>query len=172
MTMIYDDINGHGYPIIEIKDLNNNPIKTIELPLCGAGGLTEKNENVYLKFNLIDYSEEVESIGFHTNFTLDYSDYASRGDMDLIKDVLRYLLHNKYYNIYLIPRDEYRWRKFLVNPNMDELTIKNMMGQGTEGTIILLRTKELQTDYNWINPSLVQYVGTYLYQCTGIKQSA
>jgi len=169
---MYEYINGTEYPVFQITDLNNNIIKEISLDYCGSGDLTEEYEFEYIKHQLLNYSEIVETQGCMINFILDYKEYSSRDDMDKVKQLLTYVLNNKYYNIYLIPRSDYRWRKFLVNPANDKLTIKNLLMQGTEGVELIFRSANLITDINWINPENVQYFGCYKFPHYGIKQTA
>lgn len=157
MSDYYQDINGHEYPIFQIYDLNNNLIKEIQFDYCGQGDLTEEYEFEYIKYQSLNYTEKVETKGCMINFTLDYKEYSSRNDMDKVKELLTYVLNNTNYNIYLIPHAEYKWRKFLVNPMNDKITIKNIMMQGTEGIELLFRTVELQTIINWINPDTLPF---------------
>lgn len=153
----YDDINGHEYPIFQIYDLNNNLIKEISLDYCGSGDLVEEYEFEYIKYQSLNYTEKVETKGCMINFILDYKEYSSRNDMDKVKELLKYVLKNINYNIYLIPHSEFKWRKFLVNPANDKLSIKNIMMQGTEGVELIFRTVNLVTDINWINPDTLPY---------------
>lgn len=111
-----DYINGYSYPKIVIKDVDTNEtINTIELSLCGAGGLVENYVEDFKRIELesgryIDYDYR----GSRISFQLDYSEYIRKTDLALIELIFAYNSQPETYKLILYPRADIGARYFEV----------------------------------------------------------
>ena len=110
-------INGYQYPIVIVKDRSTHAtVETIELDLCGAGGLTEEYEETFKRNELekqrkiVDYNFE----GSRITFVLDYSEYVRKANLTAIETILAYNSQPETYYLVLRPRADTLRREFEV----------------------------------------------------------
>jgi hypothetical protein len=158
------NINGYKEPKFKIYDASGALISTIELPLTGAKGLVESYEVKKIRHELVDYSTIQKLKGYIIHFTLYYDSFIEADTLLKIKQILDYSVNG--YNIELIPRKDYAWRKFDVYLSSDSFDLGLLGGysnsKGHRLPVLVFTTKYLQTEMPWSQEGGDTYAGTSL----------
>ena len=168
--MSHNYINGYDYPYFKIY-FNNILIDTINLHRTGESGLVVKPDFYFIEHELIDHTNLQTREGFHLTFNLSYDTYSSKENTIKIFQLLNYFLANVY-KIEITPRSDITTIKYEVILNMDSMEYGILQGgakaQGHRLINLNFKTKYLQSQFSWIDPDLIQYIGTYLPQTVGV----
>lgn len=160
--MSYQFVNGYTYPMFRIID-DKGQTEYVNLDYCGANGLTESNEFIYLNHTLIDYSTIQQVQGMHIHFDLDYADYSDSSNTLNIQKVLNAFLNQDIgYKVYLYPRAENLNRYFEIILESQEVAIGIMKGGnnavGNNRITLKFRTKNLQRYMTWDDTNLLAVI--------------
>ena len=148
-------VNGSSFPIFYVKDSGNNTTDTIALPLCGADGLTERFETVFIEHELQNYSSVKKFLGHHVYFNLSYSDYSNLDTTLKIGKLMNYILNNN--RLVIQPRAEILSRSFSVIFTGNEFELGILKGGvragGNRGINLQFRTTKIQSQITFVNPN-------------------
>jgi hypothetical protein len=163
MAITFDGINGYGHLIIKFYPIPGGKAtntETFNLPVVGSEGFRESKQERKIVHDLLNYDIEEDLECYRLSWTLSWEEYSNKALMMMLQEIDR-MRKRKMHTMWLIPHADVPQRKFEVVYTGDSLDYSLLTGAGNayanKGAVIQYTTKHPVDDYNWIDPTLIQY---------------